>query len=322
VVVMLRGWMRARKRRITGQRLTDVIEEARKPGHVLEFDNDSKLVFFSDSHRGDNSWSDDFAHNSMLFFHALEHYFAAGYSYIEVGDGDELWENADFAEIRRQHDHIFWVMVKFHKEGRFRLLWGNHDIERHIPDVVTKQLFSYYDPRDRKTKELFGEITAREGLVLRHKDTGQEVFVVHGHQGGGVNDRWWRVGRFTVRHFWRHLQFVGVKDPTKPSDDVRQQAEVEDNITHWICARHQPLICGHTHRPSFPRIGEAPYFNTGSCVHPRAITGVEIVDSQIALIKWWLKPAPDGTVMHTRQVLVGPQPLSDYLYGPWTGCPE
>ena len=29
-----------------------------------------------------------------------------------------------------------------------------------------------------------------------------------------------------------------------------------------------------------------PFFNDGSCVHPRSITGIEIENGEISLIKW------------------------------------
>ncbi len=308
----------AGERARTSERLSEVFAAARR--QPMPFDDSSKLILFSDCHRGDNSWTDDFAHNSLLFHHALTSYLAQGYTYIEVGDGDELWENADFSQIRREHDHVFATMVEFHRRGRLRLIWGNHDIERQDPKVVHDQLHSYVDPRDRQTKTLFGEIEVREAIVLQHQPSGLEVFLVHGHQGSNVNDRNWRVGRFAVRHFWRHLQLFGVPDPTRPSDSVRQQHEVEDNITAWICEQRQILICGHTHRPAFPRQGEAPYFNTGSCVHPRAITGIEIVGGEITLIKWWLKPGSGGVVTATRELLVGPQPLAGFQAGSWPDC--
>lgn len=312
--------MSAETRLRTAERLDRVFNTARQ--RPIEFGDSDKFVLFSDCHRGDNSWIDDFAQNSVLFHHALCRYFGDGFTYVEVGDGDELWENADFAEIRREHDHVFAAMVDFHKAGRLHLIWGNHDIERQDPRKVREQLHSYHDHRERKQKELFGEVTVREGLVLRHAGTGQQFFVVHGHQGGGVNDRHWRVGRFAVRHLWRHLQFFGVHDPTRPSQNIRQQHEVEDNITAWICTNRQPVICGHTHRSSFPRTGEAPYFNTGSCVHPRSITGIEVVGGEICLIKWWLKPDDDAIVRATREVLVGPRPLADFAAARWADCPN
>ena len=39
------------------------LDHAFKTAKVLDFDNDSKFIFFSDCHRGDNSFADDFANN-------------------------------------------------------------------------------------------------------------------------------------------------------------------------------------------------------------------------------------------------------------------
>ena len=48
-------------------RLTEVFELSEK----LPFDDSSKFILFSDCHRGDNSWADDFAQNQTLFFRDL-----------------------------------------------------------------------------------------------------------------------------------------------------------------------------------------------------------------------------------------------------------
>ena len=55
------------------------------------------------------------------------------------------------------------------------------------------------------------------------------------------------------------------------------------------------------------------WLNDGSCVHPRAITGIEIESGQIALIKWHVGVATDGGMRITRTVLEGPQPLTAYV---------
>ena len=57
----------------------------------IEFDDSSKFIVFSDCHRGDNSFADDFANNRNIYFHALKHYYNEGFTYCELGDGDELW---------------------------------------------------------------------------------------------------------------------------------------------------------------------------------------------------------------------------------------
>lgn len=67
-------------------RLTKAYNEAKRIG----FDNTSKFILFSDYHRGDSSFADDFTNNRNIYFHALQHYNKEGYSYIELGDVDEL----------------------------------------------------------------------------------------------------------------------------------------------------------------------------------------------------------------------------------------
>lgn len=60
------------------------------------------------------------------------------------------------------------------------------------------------------------------------------------------------------------------------------------------------IITGHTHRPMFPEIGEPLYFNDGSCVHPRCITAIEIVEGDVTLVKWVVKTKKDGTLYIAR----------------------
>ena len=54
---------------------------------------DSRFVVFSDAHRGDGSGADDFAANSLIFKCALDYYLAEGFTLIEMGDAEELWES-------------------------------------------------------------------------------------------------------------------------------------------------------------------------------------------------------------------------------------
>ena len=62
------------------------------------------------------------------------------------------------------------------------------------------------------------------------------------------------------------------------------------------------LITGHTHRP-MAGSKEVPYFNTGSCVHPAGITGIEIEHRCITLVKWSLGTNSDQVVYVKREVL-------------------
>ncbi len=290
------------------ERLTEVFESSKE----IVFDDSSKFIFFSDCHRGDNSWADDFADNQSLLFHALDYYYKNGFTYIEIGDGDELWENAKFEVIRKQHSDIFWLMSRFYEANRLYLIWGNHDIERKNQRIVENTLYQYYDEREKKYKPLFKNIEVHEGLVLQHSGTKNKIFLVHGHQGDLLSDQLWWLSRFLVRHLWRHLQLLGVRDSTSPAKNFKKRVEVEKKIINWVKAKNQILIAGHTHRPVFPQDGDPPYFNDGSCVHPRCITGIEIQKSEIILVKWWVRPDENGILFVTREVLAGPKELKSF----------
>jgi len=295
----------------TSRRLTEVFESAEE----IVFDDSSRIILFSDCHRGDNSWSDDMAQNQILLWYALKRYYEDGFTYIEVGDGDELWENKRFENIREAHSHIYWQMREFHRDNRLYLIWGNHNADWKDPKNVEKHLYEFYDERTGQNEPLFDGITVHEGLVLRHSDTGVRIFVVHGHQGDLFSDHLWQLTRFFVRYVWKPLQMVGIKDPTSPAKNSRRRRQAEKKIKGWIKDNNnQMVICGHTHRPIFPQVGDPLYFNIGSCVHPRCITGIEIQDGRIELVKWWVKPDDESGVLRvTKESKAGPKRLQRFL---------
>ncbi len=104
------------------------LDKAYKNAKRLQFDDQSKFILFSDCHRGDNSFADDFANNRNIYFHALKHYYNEGFQYCELGDGDELWENLSFESIFYAHKHVYMLMKLFHDEGRLHMIWGNQDM--------------------------------------------------------------------------------------------------------------------------------------------------------------------------------------------------
>lgn len=260
-LVALRNVLRTRAYR----RMTQAFQAARS---VL-FDDCSRLVFFSDLHRGDNSRSDAFAQNEDLFIQALQHYHGRGFTYVEVGDGDELWQNRRFSDVRRAHGRTFDLLHAFAVQKRLHLIFGNHDIQGF--------------QRRRMKKD---GLTAHEGLVLRHARTDQQVFVVHGHQVDFKSDGLYQVSRLVIRHVWRHIQNLGITDVASTMGESRNRGTLRQRVSEWIEAQRQMVICGHTHTPMFPAVDDVPYFNAGSGVFDGYITGLEIQDGEIALVKW------------------------------------
>ncbi|TVZ47796.1 metallophosphoesterase family protein [Olleya sp. Hel_I_94] len=289
------------------------LDRAYNNAKVIGFDDDSKFILFSDCHRGDNSFADDFANNRNIYYHALKHYYVQGFDYAELGDGDELWENNSFESILYAHKNVYGLMQLFHKQNRLHMIWGNHDMVYRDPDYVKKNLHSFFDPKVGADVELFGDIEYHEAIILKHKDTQQEVFLTHGHQADWWNYTFWKWSRFMVRVLWKPLNVMGIADPTSPAKNYKELIKVERRTKKWITENNNMItVVGHTHRPRFPEPGDVAFFNDGSCVHPRSITGIEIENGAISLIKWQIATKEDGTLQIVRVLLEGPRRLLDY----------
>ncbi|WP_452224950.1 serine/threonine protein phosphatase [Lacinutrix chionoecetis] len=289
------------------------LDRAYNEAKIVEFDNDSKIILFSDCHRGDNSFADDFANNRNIYFHALKHYYAEGFTYCELGDGDELWENLSFEAILNAHKNVYELMRLFHEDNRLHLIWGNHDMVYRDPKYVKKNLYSFFDPKVGEEVILLGDIEYNEGIVLKHCLTGQELFLAHGHQADWWNFLFWKWSRFMVRVLWKPLNVMGIADPTSPAKNYKELIKIERKTKKWIIENNNLItIVGHTHRPRFPEPGDIAYFNDGSCVHPRSITGLEIENGAISLIKWQISTTDQGTLQIVRVLLEGPIALEDY----------
>jgi UDP-2,3-diacylglucosamine pyrophosphatase LpxH len=267
----------------------------------IDLNDATKIILFSDAHRGVGDWSDDFADNQLIFYFALRHYLKEGFTYIEIGDGDELWENKNFEDIKRTYSNIFELLSEFYKNKRLHLIWGNHNQYWEDEDNVKTDL-----------QELYGGIEKLdEGVKL-----GDRIFIVHGHQVQFLcNHRLGRkISRYLVRTIWKLLQGVfGFKDPTSPAKNFNTRNSVEKKNFNWAKEKNLLVIAGHTHRPMFYNLskedrlqnkpGEPYYFNVGSCVHPRCITGIEIERGDIRLVKWFTDAKDDGSLFVTKKVL-------------------
>ncbi|WP_438710879.1 metallophosphoesterase [Aquimarina muelleri] len=290
------------------------LDRAYQNAKIISFDDSSKFVLFSDCHRGDNSFADDFANNRNIYFHALKYYYNEDYTYCELGDGDELWENLNFETIFRAHKNVYELLQLFYQKNRLEMIWGNHDMVYRDPKYVKKNLSTYLDHKTGKEVPLFPNIKYNEAIVLRHQETEQEIFLLHGHQADFMNYIGWRINRFLVRILWKPLQVVGIADPTSPAKNYKETIRIERRIKKWIINnKNKFTVIGHTHRPRFPEAGELALFNDGSCVHPRSITGIEIENGHITLIKWQISTTEDGTLKIIRVILEGPQKTTDFI---------
>lgn len=278
-----------------------------------------KLVVMSDMHRGDGSGADDFAQNSLIYRCALEYYLENGFTYIELGDAEELWENDNFDQIYITHTPVYELLAKFHdtdpEKTRYIKVWGNHDL--------------YWKEHEAVYRTLFPGIVIHEGIVLESctreddDEMGRAILLIHGHQAdpkccgeGAV------ISKFFVHYFWPDLQRCGVKDPTRAALNPGLCDEIDKRLHDWANANDQvtTIIAGHTHRPVFENLSlterryleskvktedieikhhpDGSFYNTGSCVHPLGITGIEITQEngpKFRLVEWG--QATEGRVL-------------------------
>lgn len=266
------------------KRLTDSFEHA----PVIPFYPNSRIILFSDCHRGTGTSTDNFLKNQHLYYAALKYYYDHDFIYIELGDGDELWENKSYATIRDIHSDVFSLLSRFEKCNRLHMIYGNHDYE-----LRNKKEFSYY-----------------QGIILKECKSEFELYLTHGNQVDFLNSVLWRLSRFLVRYVWKPLEQFGVLDPTSAAKNYKLKAKSEQRLSQWAVKSNHYLVTGHTHRPMLGN-KETKYFNTGSCVHPGGITCIEVVNKGISLIKWSTQTRNDNSLYVARTVLAGPVKFDD-----------
>ena len=288
----------------------DRLDAAFADAPVLPLGSDSRYVLFSDCHRGTGMSYDNFLKNQNLYFAALRYYYDRQFTYIELGDGDELWENRSMEQIKSIHDNTFWLLSLYYKQKRLWLLYGNHDLIKRNTQY-SGQHYSSYICSTNKTQPLFPGITFYEGLILKDCLGKRDLYLTHGHQADFLNSVLWKFSRFLVRYIWKPMEHIGFLDPTSAAKNNTKKRKTERLLTGWAIDNDRILISGHTHRPM---IGtkESPYFNTGSCVHPRCITCIEVTDRCMTLVKWTLRTRDDMTLYVCREELAGPVCIDEY----------
>ena len=288
------------------------ITRAFKNAKNLPLNKDSKYVFFSDCHRGDNSFADDFVHNKKIYMYALQRYLQKEFTYIELGDGDELWENS-FKNIFEANKYVYLLLKEFHLKDKLHFIWGNHDMDYRNPKKVEKNLAYYFDTIDGKEKELMINASFSEAIRLTQED-GKSIFLLHGHQADWFNYTFWRLSKFLVRILWRPLQLIGIKDPTSPAQNFKELIKVEHRLEKWIKENNnQMIITGHTHRQGFLLMMNYLILMMAVVYIPDVLRGLELENNEITLIKWHVITNENGTMQIVRTVLEGPQNISNYI---------
>jgi len=99
-----------------------------KKGPLISFDADNgKIIVFSDQHKGAKNGADDFMLCEPNYLAALDYYNEKEFFFISLGDNDELWENR-WPAVKKNNLASFEKEKKFIERNAFIKIFGNHDL--------------------------------------------------------------------------------------------------------------------------------------------------------------------------------------------------
>ncbi|MEP6596195.1 MAG: metallophosphoesterase [Ginsengibacter sp.] len=283
--------------------LRNLKERPGKKGTVLNTDfSIDKFIIFSDHHKGNRDHGDDFANNESNYLAALDYYLLNKFTYINLGDSEELWKYTP-EQVISKNLKALTAEAKFQERIKYYKTFGNHDITwKNKLDV------------DRWFKNIFAlPLPVWEGILLKAKINSQplSIFLTHGHQGDKMSDNN-AFSTWMVAHVWRPVQRYLQINVNTPAKDLRLRDKHNIMMYEWSSHKENLLlITGHTHKPVFAsgrysdhennKIDESvssnkkanlkpSYFNSGCCCYNDGdITGIEIGNGKISLVKWHLQ---------------------------------
>jgi UDP-2,3-diacylglucosamine pyrophosphatase LpxH len=278
-----------------------MIHDPGKKGFIIPFQPErERFIIFSDQHKGGRNGADDFTLAEPNYLAALDHYDREGFHLILLGDVEELWENT-LIQIKKHNRTAFLAEGRFLRRHALTKIFGNHDLDWEINPMAANELRDIYG----------GDVIALEGVMLQGdvNDKRIDTLCTHGHQGDAQSDGNFFT-KFFISNIWAPLQAYLRINPNTPAYSQSLKTAHNGMMYEWASQQDDLfLITGHTHQPvfesltHFERIQRSSdpsnhafrdvrpgYFNTGCCCYDDGdITGIELAEGEIRLIKWTRK---------------------------------
>jgi UDP-2,3-diacylglucosamine pyrophosphatase LpxH len=292
---------------------------------TLDLQAPHKFIIFSDQHKGGGDEADEFRGCKETYMAALRHYRQNGFSLILLGDVEELWEQG-FKKVERTYQDVLRLEGSFPPGRYYRLWGNHDDewmIERNVRRNLARYMptgaiyeairFELVNDADsvgtmlllhghqgtfasdkirgfsRLAVRLYrhiqrltgiGKTTPAKDVCLRGKhDTEMYNWAVQ-------QEKLMLVAGHTHRPVWSsrtHLQKLQAElEELKAGPDTPEQRELiraKEQEVQERARKSKPCEDTEKTPPS--------YFNTGCCKFEDGdITGIEIEDGSIRLIKW------------------------------------
>lgn len=250
----------------------NIKEEPGKKGVILDLKENSRIIIFSDQHRGAKNGADDFMKAETAYLAALDYYFENKFQYVSLGDSEELWENT-LMQVKKHNTITFEAEKRFILKDRFFKVFGNHDLYWDNSPIAAQQLKAIYGKKLRVFEGVILEKDNKENTrqmktvskpfsFLNKKPNSDDealpiancpltIFLTHGHQGDASSDGNW-FSKFFVANIWAPLQsYLRINFNTPAYDEDLKTAH--NLMMYEWSAKYKSLvlITGHTHQPVF-----------------------------------------------------------------------
>jgi len=285
-----------------------------------------RIIIFSDQHRGARDGADDFAVCENSYLTALEYYNNEKFYYINLGDCEELWENTLFT-IVKHNEAVFGKEKLFISRDAYCKVFGNHDLFWDNDPLVPVWLKKIYGKGIRIFTGVMIRVDFSSGKYLNifctHGHQGDKQSDGNAFSKWFVSYIWGPLQKFLEIN----TNDPSANDNLKTLHNMYMYdwSAAQDNILLVTGHTHQPVFNSLTHlerlyqqlekahtlndadalkkieaeiprrkreydfiNQSFDKM-KPSYFNSGCCCfEDGTITGIEICDGFIRLIKWSL----------------------------------
>ena len=307
-----------------GKLYRHILKHPAKRGLVIPFEiNSGKFILFSDQHKGARNGADDFALSEPNYLAALDHYYKNDFHFINMGDCEELWKNT-ISEVKKYNELNFEAERKFIEHGQFIKLFGNHDLYWDNDPLAWFQLKNIYKEKIKVYEGVILAVSVGAKslkIFCTHGHQGDASSDGNWFSKFFVSRIWAPLQAWLYIN--PNTPAYDGEKKTLHNDIMYQWSSRQKDLLLITGHTHQPVFASLTHLESLYKrfqwavkeknIGEVAslqqeirkrekeftavavdymsmrpsYFNTGCCCFTDGdITGIEIAEGHIRLIKW------------------------------------
>lgn len=312
-----------------------IIVSPGKKGEIIAFKpHEQPVIIFSDQHKGARNGSDDFTAAEKNYIAALDYYNNHQFYYINLGDSEELWENT-IAQVMKHNKECFKKEKLFVQRKAYCKIYGNHDLFWDNDPRCGIYLKRMYKEHVKIFAGVVLRIDLPEtnlDIFCTHGHQGDAQSDGNAFSKWFVSNVWGPLQSFLRIN--PNTPSTNDEDKTLHNLYMYEWSAAQNNTVLITGHTHQPVFNSLTHLERlYLRLEEATaindnsavekitneiprrkreydfvnhsfrnmkpsYFNSGCCCfEDGTITGIEIADGFIRLVKWgYINGKPERTV--------------------------